>query len=296
MTYGPCGGVGADGGCEVDGRACAFVAAPLPEWGSAASSVRELNPRARALAARLADGRVVVADFPARPLDRESLGACARTLAGVDAVLLGDSPRERVQFPPAYRARLVQDEGATAWVGLNARDRNRVALEAELGALADLQAAAVHCVTGDHPAVGGRADAAAVFDLDSTRLTALAAHCGAVVSVGESPAAPPQARRPARLLSKERAGASVCFVNHCGGPGSVAKFVHAARARGVTTAMIACVPLGGRDAMIEGGRRMLDTGLLAGVNLSAWPPPSEGPDSAEALAETLAETAEALLR
>ncbi len=326
MTYGPCGGVGADGGCEVDGRACPFVSAPLPEWGDAEPATRELNLRARELAAKLAAGQVVVADFPARPLDHESLRQCARTLTGVDAVLLGDSPRERLQFPPAYRARLVQDEGATAWVGLNARDRNRVALEAELGALGDLPAAAVHCVTGDHPAVGGRPDAAAVFDLDSTQLAALAADRGFTVSVGESPAAPPQGRRPARLLSKERAGASVCFVNHCGGSDAVSAFVRAGRALGATTKMIACVPLvcdrgsaaelasfrgpslaprdldriiGADDPRAAGvavaadaGRRMLDTGLLAGVNLSGGPTPGQE----LAYAEALAETAEALAR
>jgi 5,10-methylenetetrahydrofolate reductase len=293
MTYGPCGGVATDGGCEVDGHPCEFVSVPMPEWRDESPAAAALNPRASELAAKLMAGRVVVADFPARPVDGESLRTCARTLADVDAVLLGDSPRERLQFPPSYRARLVQDEGATAWVGLNARDRNRVALEAELAALGDLQPAGLHCVTGDHPAVGGRPDAAAVFDLDSTRLTALAVGCGAVVSVGESPTAPPQRLRPRRLRSKERAGASVCFVNHCGGPAHVARFVRAARAHGVTTAMIACVPLGTRDEMVEAARRMLDTGLVSGVNLSAWPPPPETV-SVAALAEALAETAELL--
>jgi hypothetical protein len=80
--------------------------------------------------------------------------------------------------------------------GLNCRDRNRVALEGELAALADAGAAAVHCVTGDHTAIGHRPDAAPVFDLDATRLAAAARAAGLLVSVAESPCARPAARPP----------------------------------------------------------------------------------------------------
>jgi 5,10-methylenetetrahydrofolate reductase len=327
MSYGPCGGVATDGGCEVDGHACEFVSATLTLLGPPRSApAARLNPRAAALAARLAQGGAVIADFPGAALDSASLRECAQALQGVDAVLLGDSPHARVQFPPAYRAGLIERQGLTAWVGLNARDRNRVALEAELAALTDLQVAAVHCITGDHPAVGGRPDAAAVFDLDSIELTALASGRGFSVSVGESPSAPPQVRRPERLLTKERAGAGVCFVNHCGGVDDVAAFIRAARALGATTKMIACVPLvcdrgsaaelasfrgpaiaardldrilGAEDPRATGitiavdtGRRLLDTGLLAGVNLSGGPTPGQE----LAYAEAQAQAAEAILR
>ena len=327
MTYGPCGGVRRDGGCEIGGLACPFVSAPLRVWDALSSGETTTpNPAALTLRASLARGRAVIADFPARSLDSASLRRCAAALADVDAVLLGDSPHHRTQFPPAYRAALVQAAGASAWVSLNARDRNRVALEAELAACSDLGVGAVHCVTGDHPSGGGRPDAAAVFDLDSTQLTALAAGRGALVSVAESPAAPPRERRPARLLSKERAGADVCFVNHCGGVARVVSFVRASRALGASVAMVACVPLvcdAGSAALLSSfhgpglepdeldrilaaenpraagiaaasalGRRMLDTGLLAGVNLSGGPAPGQE----LAYAEALAETAEALAR
>jgi 5,10-methylenetetrahydrofolate reductase len=327
MTYGPCGGVAPDGGCEVDGDPCPFVPAEVAAWGMPpAAATAPRNPRAAALAAKLTRGEAVIADFPAAALDTASLRACAHALSEVDAVLLGDSPHARVQFPPAYRAALVQAQGLTAWVGINTRDRNRVALEAELAALADLGVAAVHCITGDHPVLGGRPDAAAVFDLDSVELTALATGRGFLVSVGESPAAPPQGRRPERLLTKERAGARVCFVNHCGGADEVSAFVRAGRALGGDAKMVACVPLvcdrgsaaelasfrgptlsardldrilGADDPRAAGvaiaadtGRRMLDTGLLAGVNLSGGP--AAGQELA--YAEALAETAEALGR
>jgi 5,10-methylenetetrahydrofolate reductase len=329
MTYGPCGGVTGDGRCETGQLDCPFLTAPLPLWPlsredpadevDAALVEAGPNPRASELGARLQRGGVIVADFPARALDSESLRQCAAALEGADAVLLGDAPAHRVQFPPSYRARMVQDLGVTAWVGLNARDRNRVALEGELAALSDTGVAAVHCVTGDHPSQGSRPDAAAVFDVDSTQMAAMAGGRGFIISVGESPAAPPVACRPERLLSKERAGATVCFVNHCEGPAAVARFVRGSRELGSTAAMIACVPLvcdagsaatlatfagtatqtdqyarvltaadpraAGIRLAVELGRRMLETGLLAGINLSGGPADGEELAYAEALAE-----------
>lgn len=329
MTYGPCGGVGPAGECEVGQPDCPFISVPLPVWSAPAQNPglgADPNLRALTLAASLARGGAVIADFPARPLDARSLVQCAAALGDVDAVLIGDTPRHRVQFPPSYRAGLLQAAGVTAWVGLNARDRNRVALEAEIAALADLQVGAVHCVTGDHPALGNRPDAVAVFDVDSTQLTAMAAGRGFLVSVAESPATPPVQRRPARLLSKEHAGAEVCFVDHCGGAETVADFVHRSRSLGCTATMIACVALvcdagsaaqlasfrapgtgdraferivaapdprrAGIQAAVELGRRMLDTGLLVGINLSGGP--EEGAELA--YAEALAEAAEGLRR
>ena len=326
MTYGPCGGVRPDGGCEVDGHDCPFVSVPLPVWGARAvdSGLDDApHPRALTLRASLARGGIVVADFPARPLDSRSLQECAAALQDVDAVLVGDSPRNRVHFPPSYRAGLLQAAGVTTWVGLHARDRNRVALEAELAALDDLQVAGVHCVTGDHTALGSRPDAAAVFDVDSTQLTAMAAGRGLLVSVGESPATPPTDRRPARLLSKQHAGAEACFVDHCGGADAVRTFVRATRSLGCSAAMIACVPLvcdagsaaqfasfrtpgtdpgeyarivaatdprqAGIQAAVTLGQRMLDTGLVAGINLSGGPQDREELAYAEALAEAAQE-------
>jgi hypothetical protein len=326
MTYGPCGGVRPDGGCEIPGLECPFVTAPLPVWPAGSAAPGALNPAAAALADRLAAGGVVIADLPARALDARSLAECAAALSAVDAILCGDAPHHRVQFPPAHRAGLLVDAGATAWPGLNCRDRNAVALEGELAALAHLGVAAVHCVTGDHPVSGHRPDATSVFDLDSTELVALAAGRGLLISVGESPAAPPTHSRPARLASKEHAGADVCFVDHSGGVAPVTAFVHTARTLGVRAAMIACVPMvcdpgsatqllsfgvpapsdgffedilatpnpraAGIAAAIEFGRRLLDTGLLAGVNLSGGP--AEGGELA--YAEAQAEVAERLRR
>jgi 5,10-methylenetetrahydrofolate reductase len=316
MVYGPCAGVTVEGGCEVDAELpCPFVDAPTVRWAgpdaTAAPADGAAAPRPRAPgadeAARATHGSAsgatgtagalaagwsatrpfVLADLPTAPLDRSALLRSADLLAdGVDAVLVGDHPGARVQFPPSYRALLLRDRGVTVWAGLNCRDRNRVALEGELAALADAGAAAVHCVTGDHTAIGHRPDAAPVFDLDATRLAAAARAAGLLVSVAESPSAPPVDRRPARLAEKVRAGAQVCIVNHAGGRSSVAEFV----AAGPEIPYIACVPvvLGPAQARLLAAfpGLVLPPGFLAGI-LDAPDPAVAGIDAAVRLAEEL---------
>ena len=251
MVYGPCGGVAADGHCEVRPEPCSFlalgpVALPPPEVCPAptAGPVPAAPSAAGRLRAVLAAGAMVVADFPAAPMSADSIARCAAELIGsVDAVLLGDAPASRVQFPPAFRTALVRAAGLDVVAGLNCRDRNRVALEGELAALRESDAGAVLCLTGDHPAAGERPDAAAVFDLDSTRLAALARTAGHLVAVAEAPAAPPQQWRPWRLGQKQAAGADFCFVDHCGGAAAVADFARRLSDLGVSVPLVACVPV-----------------------------------------------------
>lgn len=254
MEYGPCGGVELDGTCEVADFRCVFLELPTVRWHGVESAEpagradpvpsAPVSAGAVAMRERLATRQIVVADFPARALDAASIAECGGILAGsVDAVLAGDAGTARVQFPPAYRAALIHATGLDVWTGFNCRDRNRVAMEGELAALAHAGVAGVHCVTGDHTRTGSRPDATPVFDLDSTEAASLARANGHLVSVAEAPATPPVERRPARLLEKQRAGAEVCFVNHAGGAAPVAAFIAAARDLGVTMAFIPCIPV-----------------------------------------------------
>ncbi len=281
MVYGPCGGVEFDGGCEVADHACVFLGRDLPHWSSDGAGNRPTRTAgAAAMADRLAAGTVVVADFPARALDVDSLLGCAEVLRGsVDAVLVGDSGGARVQFPPTHRALLIQQAGLPVWAGVNCRDRNRVALEGEIAALATLSVAGVHCVTGDHTDTGHRPDAAPVFDLDSTRLAALARSEGHLVSVAESPATPPLAARPARLGEKVKAGADVCFVNHCGGAEAVADFIAAVHPAARPGAFLPCVPVvldAGSAALLQSFPSLvLPAGYLERI-LAAADPCAEG--------------------
>ncbi len=329
MEYGPCGGVGADGSCEAGAFPCVFLEGPPRPW-EGVDGERGVPPGARTSAAgatlaRLAAGRVVVADLPARAADEHGLAACAAILSGrVDAVLSGDAPDARVQYAPSLRAMLLGREGIAVWAGVNCRDRNRVALEGEVAGLAVAGAAGVHCVTGDHTGIGHRPDAAPVFDLDGVELAAVARGAGHVVSVAEAPAAPPVGDRVARLLVKEAAGADVCFIDHCGGTSPVRRFVRSARDAGSEVRFIACVPVvfdvdsastldsfpgmvlppgyiqriasatdvrrAGIDAAIALAEELLEVDGVDGVDLSG----GSGPGGELAYAEAVAEVADGI--
>ncbi len=167
MVFGPCGGVRADGGCEVDGRPCVFVATAAPAWSGPPR--RPASDRSGLPTGGAAPW--VVTDLHGRPRHRGSLRAVAARLRGTcDAVLVGDHGGRRNDFPPSFTAGVVMAEGLAPWVTLSCRDRNRVALAAECAALAEMGVAGVHCVTGDWQGSGGGVGEAKVFDLDALRL------------------------------------------------------------------------------------------------------------------------------
>ncbi|MEM9036594.1 MAG: methylenetetrahydrofolate reductase [Actinomycetota bacterium] len=209
MTHGPCGDVRLDGSCEVPGVRCPFVEAATVPW-------LGTSPARRELPEWLQQDRVILVDFPDPGPDAggDAARRAAASLADViDAALLGDSNWARVRFPPSYRASLLLSEGLRPWPGINARDRNAVALEGEMAALADLGVEVVHCVTGNHPVSGHRPEATPVFEVDSTQLAAMATDAGLVCSVAASALAVPVERRPARVAEKVRAGASLVIVD-----------------------------------------------------------------------------------
>jgi 5,10-methylenetetrahydrofolate reductase len=184
---------------------------------------------------------LVLTDLSVPPADARALTATARVLApSCDAVLVGDH-QDRPDFPPTMLAELLTDAGATAWVTLACRDRNRIVLEQELHGLRENGRATVLCVTGDGRAYDVRPDVTQVFDLDGTRLAALAAAIGVPAAVAETPTAPPLPARPARLVQKQHAGAGVAVLNHVGSVAAVAAFVANARRAGLTIPVIASV-------------------------------------------------------
>ncbi len=194
------------------------------------------------VALRLRTGPLVLTDYTATPYDATSLAAVTGTLAGsCDAVLVGEH-QNRPDFPPALMTRLIEDAGARPWITLTCRDRNRIVLEQELAALAYTGVAGVLCVTGDGRAQDVRPGVTQVFDLDSTRLTALAAQAGLpLVAVAESPLSPPAGIRAARVRQKQLAGAGVCVLNHVREPRQVADFAHRLRQAGATLPIVAAV-------------------------------------------------------
>jgi len=316
MVYGPCGGVRADGACELGDRPCPFVGAPLVRWTGPAAPAGTF-PFAPA------DGSfLIITDLRVRPFDAASIAEVTAHLApDSDALLVGEH-HSRPDFPPSFVAATIIAAGGRPLITLTCRDRNRVVLESELEALTTLDVAGVHCVTGDARAVSVRADASQVFDVDSLRLSALARRAGLAVSVAATPIAPPVDLRPRRLVEKEAAGAQLCIVNHAGGPEGVACFVAAAQAAGVTMPFVACVavftdaasfavleafpgllldPDAGRrvlgspdpraagiDAAVEQALAMLAIDGVAGVNLSGSATSGPETESARIMAQVAA--------
>jgi methylenetetrahydrofolate reductase (NADPH) len=241
MTYGPCGGVREDLSCEMERKPCPFAvddtAVPWSEPEDLPSS-----PAASSLLDAIGRGSaVVLTDLTLPPYDAAMVATLARVLGGsCDGLLVGEH-QGQPDFPPTLMAELLRRHGARPWLTLTCRDRNRVVLEQELAGLALAGADGVLCVTGDGRAPGIRPEATQVFDLDGTRLTALAAARGLAVAVPESPAAPPRVVRPARLVQKQRAGAQLVVLNHAGSARDVGAFVAAAVDLGLSIPVIAAV-------------------------------------------------------
>ena len=228
MTYGPCGGVREDLRCEMAAFTCVFadLEMPVPWPGPEAPPVPAIP-----LLTTARSRPVVLTDLTVRPFDTGSIAAVTAELAAsCDAVLVGEH-QDRPDFPPTLMTRLVREAGGAPWITLTCRERNQVALE-EVCGLRTAGAAGVLCVTGDGRARGVRPGVTQVFDLDSTRLAALAAAAGLAVAVAEAPEARPRDLRALRLLEKQRAGAHLAVLNHVAAPSHLAAFAAAARAAG----------------------------------------------------------------
>ena len=140
----------------------------------------------------------------------------------VDAVNATDNTSAHAHTSPLAVAIALKQLGMEPVMQLTCRDRNRIALEAELAGAALHGIENICCLTGDDVTAGDEPEARRVFDLDSIQLLALgctmmngtylsgrkidpAPHffLGAVENAG----APPHDYRVDRALKKVRAGA-----------------------------------------------------------------------------------------
>ena len=227
MEFGPCGGVRPDNQCEMRPGPCAFPEV-VPWSGTTQQAVAAPAP-------------LILTDFSCTPFDPADLTATAGVLAdSCDAVLVGEH-QNRPDFPPTLAARMLLDGGVSPWITLSCRDRNRIVLEQELRGLQHLGVQTVFCVTGDGRGYDVRPDVTQTFDLDGPRLLALAASLGVTAAAPETPTAPPVRGRPARLVQKQRAGASLAVLNHVPFPAMVADFMDQARVEGLSIPVLAAV-------------------------------------------------------
>ena len=150
--------------------------------------------------------------------------------AYVDAFNATDNPSAHAHASPLAVAIALIQAGVEPVMQLTCRDRNRLALEA------DLMGAAMHgvqnicCLTGDDVTAGDEQEARRVFDLDSPQLIALARVLESgrylsgrttgpaprfLVGAVENPGAPPFHYRVRRAAKKAQAGARFLQLQIC---------------------------------------------------------------------------------
>ena len=140
----------------------------------------------------------------------------------VDAVNATDNTAAHAHASPVAVAIALVQLGVEPVMQLVCRDRNRLALEADIAGAALHGVENVCCLTGDDVTAGDEPEARRVFDLDSTQLLVTAGQMAAghylsgraiepaphlFLGAVENPWAPPTDYRVERALKKVRAGA-----------------------------------------------------------------------------------------
>ena len=113
-------------------------------------------------------GRFVVTTelTPPKGTDLGELLSRAESLRGhVDAINLTDSPRARMTVEPKSVGRLLLERGIEPIVQITARDRNRIAIQADILGASVLGIRNLVFMGGDPPQKGDHPDARGVFDL-----------------------------------------------------------------------------------------------------------------------------------
>ena len=88
----------------------------------------------------------------------------------VDAMNITDHQSSIMRFPSLGGALLVKEMGGEPILQMTCRDRNRMALQADLMFAHSRGINNVLCLTGDSPVLGDHKEAKGVFDLDSSQL------------------------------------------------------------------------------------------------------------------------------
>jgi len=131
----------------------------------------------RTLAEKIKNGDcVVTAELtPPKGTDLSEVFAKAEFLSHwVDAVNLTESPRALMTIAPTAVARLLLERNVESIVQMTARDRNRIAIQADLLGAAVLGVRNFVFMGGDSPAKGDHPDAKPVFDLTASQMVAAA--------------------------------------------------------------------------------------------------------------------------
>jgi methylenetetrahydrofolate reductase (NADH) len=161
---------------------------------------------------------------PPKSADGAIIESKAKLLKGyVDAVNITDNQTAVVRICSMVCAHTVQDNGLEAIMQMTCRDRNRLAIQADILGAATLGIRNILCLTGDHLSFGNHPQAKGVHDLDAISLIKMFKDmrdekkfdCGDEMDVeprlfigcAENPFADPFELRALRLKKKVEAGA-----------------------------------------------------------------------------------------
>jgi methylenetetrahydrofolate reductase (NADPH) len=171
----------------------------------------------------------------------------------VDAFNATDNPSAHAHVSPLAASIGLQELGAEPVMQLACRDRNRLALEADLMGAAMYGIENICCLTGDDVSAGDEPEARRVFDLDSIQLIALARVLDSgrylsgreiaggdgdgihfFVGAVENPSAPPLEYRVRRAAKKALAGARFLQLQLCDRTEVLERFMRAAHDTGLS--------------------------------------------------------------
>ena len=149
-----------------------------------------------AWAARLSRGEFVtcVELVPPRGIDMTKLIGSARALKekGIDAVNVPDSPRAQAKMAAVSASAVLQQQtGIEAIPHITCKDKNLLALQAEVLGAHALGIRNVLLVTGDPPSIGTYPDATAVFDVDAIGLCNMVSLLNRGLDLGRNPVGEP---------------------------------------------------------------------------------------------------------
>jgi methylenetetrahydrofolate reductase (NADPH) len=176
--------------------------------------------------------------------------------AFVDAFNATDNPSAHAHASPLAVAIGLAQSGAEPVMQLACRDRNRLALEADLVGASMHGIENICCLTGDDVTAGDEPEARRVFDLDGIQLIALARSLSAgrylsgrtlspaphfFLGAVENPGAPPFDYRVRRAAKKALAGARFLQLQLCYRTDLLERFMGAADETGVSE-QIALIP------------------------------------------------------
>jgi methylenetetrahydrofolate reductase (NADPH) len=185
---------------------------------------------------------VVTAEMPV--IDGGGMAEVAHQLSYMadylDAVNATDNAAAHAHASPLAVSLAIQHCGSEPIMQLVCRDRNRLALEADLVGASLHGIENVCCLTGDDVTAGDEPESRRVFDLDSVQLVALARSMTAgkylsgraidpaprlFVGAVENPGAPPYAYRVRRAMKKSLAGARFLQLQLCFEPERLEEFM-----------------------------------------------------------------------